>query len=67
MNSRLIGFVDDCLLMLLNTTASYFNKSAVEHFKDEAYFTKCVLIFEVLSHVGYIDYDIMCNQPQGLA
>lgn len=62
------GFPDDCLLMLLNTTPNYFNKIAPTQFKeDEVYFTKCTLIFEVLAHIGYTPYDIMCNQPEAKA
>ena len=53
--------------MLLNTTEDYFNKVAVEHFSDEEFFVKCTLIFEVLSHVGYVPFDIMVTQKEAKA
>ena len=60
-------FVDDCLLMLLNTTDNYFQRLAVDQFTDKEFFAKCVLIFEILSHVGYAPHDLMCTQKEAIA
>lgn len=64
-----IGYPDDCLLMLLNTTDNYFQKTAMEQFKqDDSFFTKATLIFEILAHVGYATtYGIMATQKEAKA
>lgn len=53
--------------MLLNVSDGYFQKISIEHLKDEVYYNKCVLILEILSHVGYAPYDLMCTQKEAKA
>jgi hypothetical protein len=56
-------FAEDCLKMLFNIKNNYFKLRAQDHFKEDAiYFAKCSLIFEVLSFVGKVPYDILCTQ-----
>lgn len=61
------GYPDDCLLMLMNIKDDYFNKAAIQHFKDDEFFRKAVLIFEVLSFMGKVEYQVLATQKQGEA
>src|SRR4051812_18647979 len=62
------GFSEDCILMLLNIKGNYFMGDAATHMEeDESYFKKCVFIFEILSFLGYVPYDILATQKEGKA
>ena len=64
----LYGMPEDCLKMLEFIKSDYFNNKAIEHFEqDDEYFNKAVLIFEVLSFIGHIPYDIECTQSEAKA
>lgn len=62
------GFSEDCILMMLNIKGNYFVGDAVVHMDaDEAYYKKCIFIFEILSFLGYVPYDILATQKEGKA
>lgn len=61
-------FPDECLEMLLNIKGDYFKKEAVKHFKeDESFFNQCSFIFEILSFLNFVPYDIMATQSAAKA
>ena len=62
------GNSDECLLMLINIKSDYFKKEALDHFKDDQeFFDKCIFLFEVLTYLGHIEYDVLATQPLGKA
>ncbi len=62
------GFMDDCLIMLLNVRSNYFNNAAISKFKeDDIFFNKCQIMFELLAYVGKVPYDIMTTQKEAQA
>jgi hypothetical protein len=62
------GFPDDCILMLLSLKGDYFQGDGIRHFKeDEAFFSKCYVMFEVLSFVGHVPPDAFCTQATAKA
>lgn len=62
------GFPDECLVMLLNIRGDYFKKVAVSHFiEDNDFYHECSFIFEILSFVDHIPYDILATQASAKA
>lgn len=62
------GFPEECMKMLFNIKNDYFKNEAVRHFEqDEEFFSKCSILFEVLSYAGKVPYDILTTQKEGQA
>jgi hypothetical protein len=62
------GLADYSVNLLLYTKPDYFNNNAIKHMKeDQIFYDKCMFIFEILNHLGYIPSNAFVNQGEAKA